>query len=64
MQTKETTMNYEDTHKLVNAISALETWTRAIDRLHKKEAWDYDEIEKVQKWLDEAKQEIFEVASR
>jgi|TARA_R110001592_G_scaffold312118_1_gene587156 hypothetical protein len=57
-------MTYEETHKLVNAISALETWTRAIDRLHKKEAWDYDEIEKVQKWLDEAKQEIFEVASR
>ena len=57
-------MTFAETHKLVNAISALETWTRAIDRLHKKEAWDYDEIEKVQKWLDEAKQEIFEVASR
>ena len=57
-------MTYPDTHKLVTAISALETWTRALERQHNKEgATNYEEIGRIDKWLTEARQEIFDVAN-
>tara|TARA_B110000902_G_scaffold124467_1_gene145332 strand:- start:1516 stop:1689 length:174 start_codon:yes stop_codon:yes gene_type:complete len=57
-------MTFEETNKLVKAINHLETWSRALDREFKKEETDYEQVETYQKWLDEAKQDIFEVASR
>jgi hypothetical protein len=57
-------MTFAETNKLVRAISSLESWTLALNREFKKEETDFDQVEKYQRWLDEAKQEIFEVASR
>jgi hypothetical protein len=42
----------------------LETWTRSIERENRKEEKDYTEIAQLEKWLEEAKQEIFDLASR
>mgnify|MGYP003624921822 FL=1 len=57
-------MTYPDTHKLVTAISALETWSRALERQHNKEgATNYEEIGRIEKWLAEARQDIFDVAN-
>ena len=57
-------MTYSDTHKIVTAISALETWTRALERQHNKEgATNYEEIGRIEKWMGEARQDIFDVAN-
>ena len=57
-------MTFAETNKLVKAINYLETWTRSMERENSKEEQDYAEIARLQKWIDEAKQEIFEVASK
>jgi hypothetical protein len=57
-------MNFAQTEKLVKAIGYLETWTRSIERENRKEEKDYTEIAQLEKWLEEAKQEIFDLASR
>tara|TARA_R110000822_G_scaffold732_1_gene3331 strand:- start:1162 stop:1335 length:174 start_codon:yes stop_codon:yes gene_type:complete len=57
-------MTFAETDKLVKAIGHVETWSRALDREFKKAVTDFEQVETYQKWLDEAKQDIFEVASR
>tara|TARA_B110000902_G_scaffold165192_1_gene188683 strand:+ start:56 stop:253 length:198 start_codon:yes stop_codon:yes gene_type:complete len=65
MQTKETTMTYEETHKIVNAISALETWSRALERQNNKEGeYNYEEVKRIEKWQTEARQEIFDLLNK
>ena len=57
-------MTFAETHKLVNAIASVETWTRAIERLHSDEVVDFKRLAQAEKWLAEAKQEIFDIASK
>ena len=57
-------MNFAQTEKLVKAIGYLETWTRSIERENRKEEKDYTEIAQLEKWLEEAKQEIFDLANK
>ena len=57
-------MTFAETHKLVNAIASVETWGRSLDRLHRQDVMDFDQITNVEKWLEEAKQEIFDIASK
>lgn len=59
-------MTYAETAKLVAAINEIETWTRAIQREEQKAfgETDFDQIAKYSEWLGEAKQSVFEIASR
>lgn len=57
-------MTFAETHKLVNAIASVETWTRSLDRLHKEDVMNFEQITKVEKWLEKSKQEIFDIASK
>ena len=57
-------MTYSETAKLIKAIKQLETFTICLERELKKETLEQDEIERFELWVEEAKQEIFDIASK
>ena len=58
-------MTYSETNKIVNAISALETWSRSLERQNNKEGeYNYAEVKRIEKWLTEARQEIFDLVNK
>ena len=58
-------MTYAETYTLVNAISALETWSRALERQNNKEGeYNYEEVKRIEKWQTEARQEIFDLVNK
>ena len=57
-------MTYAETAKLVKVIGQLETFTIRLERELKKEEADYAEIERYERWVAEAKQDIFDIASK
>ena len=58
-------MTFEETSKIVNAISALETWARALERQNSKEGeYDHAEVKRLEKWQTEARQEIFDLVNK
>jgi len=57
-------MTYEKTARLVNAISNLETWARSLERQNSKDGGaDYEEVQRIQKWAAESRQEIFDLVA-
>ena len=57
-------MTYAETYTLVNAISALETWSRALERQNNKEGeYNHAEVQRIEKWQTEARQEIFDLVN-
>ena len=57
-------MTYEKTARLVNAINDLEIWSRSLQRENEKDGGsDRDHIQRLEKWVAEARQEIFDVAT-
>lgn len=57
-------MTYEETKELMSAIEQLKTFSAAIQREQQKEDWDLAEVEKLEKYLDEASQVIFTMCSK
>ena len=57
-------MTYSETAKLIKAIGHLETFTICLERELKKETPDQDEAAKLEIWVEEAKQDIFDIASK
>ena len=58
-------MTYAETSTLVNAISALETWSRALDRQQSKEGeYDHAEVKRIENWQSQARQEIFDLVNK
>jgi hypothetical protein len=57
-------MTFAETSKIVKAINDLESWTQTLYRLHSQETWDFEQITNVERWIAEAKQEIFDLASK
>lgn len=57
-------MTYAETKEVMGAIEQLKTFSAAIQREKQKEGWDWAEIEKLEKYLDEASQVIFTMCSK
>ena len=57
-------MTYDEASKLVKAIDEIETWTRAYEREGDKENPDWDKLSEYTKWLKEAKEKVFDIASK
>ena len=57
-------MTYAETKTLMDAIHEVETWTRALEREWAKENTDFKQVKEYEAWLSEAKQKIFDVATR
>jgi len=57
-------MTYAETKEIMGAIEQLKTFSAAIQREKQKEGWDWAEIEKLEKYLDEASQVIFTMCSK
>lgn len=57
-------MTFEKTARLVNAISSLETWSRSLERQSSRDGGaDWDEVQRIEKWAAQSRQEIFDLAS-
>lgn len=56
-------MTYAETKEVMGAIEQLKTFSAAIQR-EKMGVWDWAEIEKLEKYLDEASQVIFTMCSK
>ena len=57
-------MTYAETNTLVKAIDEIETWAIAITREQEKESVDYDRVLRLQGFLEEAKEKVFDLAKK
>lgn len=57
-------MTYAETNTLVKAIDEIETWTIAVTREQEKESVDYDRVLRLQGFLQEAKEKVFDIANK
>ena len=57
-------LTFSDKVQLVNAIEDVATWTRNITNEKNRGSEDYDDIEKMEKWLEDAKNTIFDIATK
>jgi hypothetical protein len=57
-------MTFAETDKLVKSINRLETWARSMQREINNEEVDEKQVAEYQKWIDNAKQEIFELCTK
>ena len=57
-------MTYAETNTLVKAIDEIETWAVAITREQEKETVDYDRVLRLQGFLEEAKEKVFDLAKK
>lgn len=57
-------MTYNETNTLVKAIDEIETWATAIHREREKESVDYDRVARLEKFLQEAKEKVFDIANK
>jgi len=62
--TRKRTMTYAEIKEVMGAIEQLKTFSAAIQREKQNEGWDWAEIEKLEKYLDEASQVIFTMCSK
>jgi len=57
-------MTYAETNTLVKAIDEIETWAVAITREQQSESVDYDRVLRLQGFLQEAKEKVFDLANK
>ena len=57
-------MTYAETSTLVRAIDEIETWATAITREQENESTDYDRVLRLQGFLQEAKEKVFDIANK
>jgi len=57
-------LTFSDKVQLVNAIEDVATWTRNITNEKNRGSEDYDDIEKMEKWLEDAKNTVFDIATK
>ena len=57
-------MTFAETDKLVKSINRLETWARSMQREINNEEVDEKQVAEYQKWINNAKQEIFELCTK
>ena len=56
-------MTYAETNELVKAIDEIETWASAIARERAKESIEYDRVTRLEGFLREAKEKVFDKAA-
>jgi hypothetical protein len=57
-------MTFAETTKLVEALNSIETWVTAIIREKDKDNPDRKELEKFQKYLEQDRQIVFDIANK
>ena len=57
-------MTFSDLDTITTAINAIETWASAVARESEKDEPNYERIERINKYLKEAKQEVFELCTK
>ena len=57
-------MTYAETNTLVKAIDEIETWAYAIAAEREKESVDYDRVTRLEGFLRDAKEKVFDIASK
>lgn len=57
-------MTYSETKSLMDAIQEVESWTWAIQNERNKDKPDWNHLKFLEKWLDESKQKIFDIANK
>jgi hypothetical protein len=57
-------MTYAKTANLIKVIDQLETFAICLNRELKRDVIDYAQVERYEKWVAEAKQDIFDIASK
>jgi hypothetical protein len=55
-------MTYAETVEVIKAIDEVETWASAIARELEKESIDYDRVTRLEGFLQEAKEKVFDIA--
>lgn len=57
-------MTYAETDKLIKAINEVEIWSGIVSKLLADENSNYQDMKDSQKWLDEAKQTIWDICAK
>ena len=57
-------MTYAETNTLVKAIDEIETWAVAITREQQSESVDYDRVLRLEGFLRDAKEKVFDIANK
>ena len=57
-------MTYAETDTLVKAIDEIGTWASAIARESEKESVDYDRVTRLEGFLRDAKERVFDIATK
>ena len=57
-------MTYAETDKLIKAINEVEIWSAIVSKLLADEYSDRRDMKDSQKWLDEAKQTIWDICAK
>jgi len=57
-------MTYAETDKLIKAINEVEIWAAIVSKLLADENSDRRDMKDSQKWLDEAKQTIWDICAK
>ncbi len=52
-------MTYEETKEIVSEIQEVEAWSRNLVRAYASDDQDWEEIQRMEKWLAEAKEKLF-----
>ena len=57
-------MTFAETQKIVTAIKEVETWSASLTRVRAQEHTSFEKAERIQEWLDDAKQTVFELCTK
>ena len=57
-------MTYAETHDLVKAIEQIDTFASSIAREYEEKSIDYDRMAMLEKYLQEAKEKVFNIAKK
>jgi len=57
-------MTFAETQKIVAAITEVETWSASLTRVRAQEHTSFEKAERIQEWLDEAKQTVFDLCTK
>tara|TARA_R110002072_G_C7938992_1_gene532325 strand:- start:249 stop:422 length:174 start_codon:yes stop_codon:yes gene_type:complete len=57
-------MTFSELETITTAINAIETWVTAVDRESEQDEIDYVRLERLNEYLKEAKQEVFDLCTK
>lgn len=57
-------MTYAQTKEILDTIESLKTFSQAIGNAKQESDWDWERIEKLEKYVSEAEQKLFELCAK